>query len=228
MLTIQLISAFVLASCQQALAKSCSGFTAIDRPNGPTYTSIDGPRVISKGANCPATQNCTVPHGGYVTAGRTLNISDPSYADSVFKTISSVVELEFVETKTYPVSNGTMGFENGTSGYVIFTPYTICTTGRLSDCDAGELNGELVEACTLDLRSEGRLEGLTSPVITVGDDLETLTCNPANTTQAKNGNYSSSCTGSEEEADHTGAASALGGMSLLLLSGSLLVALVGF
>ena len=228
MLTIRLISTLVLASCHQTLAQSCSGFTVIKRTSDPTYTSIDGPRVISKGANCPPTQNCTVPFGGYVTAGRTLNISDSSYADSVFKTISSAVDLEFTEAKTYPVSNGTMGFENGTSGYVIYTPYTICTTGRLSDCDADELNGEIVEACTLDLHSDGRITGLTSPVITVGDDLERLTCNPANTTQAKNGNYSSSCSGSEDDVDHTGVASRLGGVSFLLLSGSSLVAFIGF
>lgn len=192
MRTTQLISAFVLASCQQALAKSCTGFTVIKRTSDSTYTSTDGPRIISKGANCPPTDNCTVPYGGYVTAGRTLNISDQSYADSVYKTISSVVDLEFMESKTYPVSNGTMRFENGTSGYVIYTPYTICTTGRLSDCDADELNGEIVEACTLHLTSSGRIEGLTSPVISVGGDLESLACNPANTKQAKNGNYSGS------------------------------------
>ncbi|KAG9645122.1 hypothetical protein KCU95_g15796, partial [Aureobasidium melanogenum] len=227
MLVTQFILTLVLASSQQALAKSCSEFTVINRFNGPTYTSIDGSRVISKGANCPPTDDCTVPYGGYVTAGRTLNISDPSYADSVYKTISSAIDLEFTEAKTYPVSNGTQKFENGASGYVIYTPYTICTTGRLSGCDADELNGEIVEACTLDLR-DGTITGDIGPVISVGGGLEKLTCNPSNTTQAKNGNYSASCTGSEEEADHTGTASALGGVSLLLLSSSLLAAFVGF
>ncbi|KAH0011710.1 hypothetical protein KCU78_g9949, partial [Aureobasidium melanogenum] len=227
MLVTQFILTLVLASSQQALASSCSEFTVINRFNGSTYTSTDGSRVISKGANCPSTDTCTVPYGGYVTTGRTLNISDPSYADSVYKTISSAIDLEFIEAKTYPISNGTQKFENGASGYVIYTPYTICTTGRLSGCDADELNGEIVEACTPDLRN-GTIIGDIGPVISVGGGLEKLTCNPSNTTQAKNGNYSASCTGSEDEADHTGTASALGEVSLLLLSSSLLAAFVGF
>ncbi|KAH0008912.1 hypothetical protein KCU78_g11001, partial [Aureobasidium melanogenum] len=227
MLLTQFILTLVLASSQQALAKSCSKFTAINRFNGPTYTSTDSSRAISKGANCPPTDDCTVLYGGYVTAGRTLNISDPSYADSVYKTISSTIDLEFIEAKTYPIPNGTQKFENGASGYVIYTPYTICTTGQLSGCDADELNGEIVEACTLDLR-DGTITGDIGPVMSVGGGLERLTCSPSNTTQAMNGNYSASCTGSEDEADHTGTASALGGVSLLLLSGSLLAAFVGF
>ncbi|KAH0342757.1 hypothetical protein KCU81_g5458, partial [Aureobasidium melanogenum] len=227
MLATQLILALVLASSQHALAKSCSQFEVINRFNDSTYTATDGSRVISKGANCPPTDGCSVPYGGYVTTGRTLNISDPSYADSVYKTISSAVDLEFVEAKTYPVSNGTEKFENGASGYVIFTPYTICTTGTLSSCDADGLYGEIVEACTPDLR-DGKITGDIGPVISVGGGLEKLTCNPSNTTQAKNGNYSASCTGSDAEADHTGTANPLGGVSLLLLSGSLLVAFIGF
>ncbi|KAG9551602.1 hypothetical protein KCU71_g10838, partial [Aureobasidium melanogenum] len=227
MLAIQFILTLVLASSQQALANSCSEFTVINRFNGSTYTSTDGSQVISKGANCPPTDSCTVPYGGYVTAGRTLNISDPSYADSVYKIISSAVDLEFIEAKTYPVPNGTQKFENGASGYVIYTPYTICTTGQLSGCDADELNGEIVEACTPDLRN-GTISGDIGPVMSVGGGLERLTCNPSNTTQAKNVNYSASCAGSEEEADYTGTASTLGGVSLLLLSGSLLAAFVGF
>ncbi|KAK6001153.1 hypothetical protein QM012_003236 [Aureobasidium pullulans] len=226
---VQFVSTLVLVSCHQALAQSCSGFNATNGPNGPTYTSVDGSRIISKGANCPSTKDCEVEYGGYVTAGRTINISDSSYADSVFKTISSAVHLEFTEVDTYPVSNGTMGFQNGASGYVVFTPYTICTTGRLSGCDADELNGEIVQACTPDLSTlGGRISGRIGPVTIVGDDLKWLTCNPANTTQAKNGNASNSCTGTEDETDHTGTASGLGEVSLLLLSGSLLVAFVGF
>lgn len=69
------------------------------------------------------------------------------------------------------------------------------------------------------------LNGKIGPVITDREFAERLTCNPSNTTQAKNGNYTGSCDGAE---DTTGAGSTFGGVSLALLATSMMVAFVGF
>lgn len=228
MFTISIISALVLALCQQVLAQSCSGFNVT---GSYPYTSL-GSRsyIISKGVSCPAAQNCSVDIGGYVTDGRTLNVSDDASADSIFDTISKVVNLPFNETQTYPVAlnRGMYTIKDGTDGYVAFTPRTICATGRLSGCQGNNLEGQTVTACTLEGEKYG--DGLTGVINEVVTDRETaanLTCNPSNTTQARNGIYTGSrgCTGIQNE---TGAASTVGEVSLALLSLSLLVAFIGF
>ncbi|KAI4833550.1 hypothetical protein E4T44_09349 [Aureobasidium sp. EXF-8845] len=230
MFSISIISALVLASCQQALAQSCSGFNVTTNYSDLTYTSI-GSRsfIISQGVSCPSTQNCTLIAGGYVTDGSTLNISDQASASSIFKTISGVVNLQFNQTQTYSLgtNRGTFTVSNGTSGYVAFTPYTICATGRLSGCQGNDLEGQIVTACALEGVKYGGLNGVASLVVTDREGASSLTCNPSNTTQAMNGNYSGSagCTGTQ---DSTGTGSTLGGVSLALLAGSLLVAFVGF
>ncbi|CAD0084843.1 unnamed protein product [Aureobasidium vineae] len=211
---IAIFSLFVLASCQQALAQSCSGFIVFNRFPDPTYTSIrDHGQIISKDVDCPPEHNCTVPYGGYITGGRTMNISNQSFADSVFDTISSVVNLEFTETETYPVAMGTQTVANGTSAYILYTPYTICTTGRLSDCGTNyELNGETVEACTFDLDSDGGITGKINALIVAGQTAAGLTCNPSNTTQAKEGQYYGTCPDGQVQdgKEPTSAASAVG------------------
>jgi hypothetical protein len=208
MFSISIVSALVLASCQQALAQSCSGFNVTTNYSDLTYTSIsDRSFIISEGVSCPATRNCTLIAGGYVTDGSTLNTSDQASASSIFKTISGVV--------------------NRTSGYVAFTPYTICATGRLSGCQGNDLEGQIVTACALEGVKYGGLNGVASLVITDRKGASSLTCNPSNTTQAMNGNYSGSagCTGTQ---DSTGTGSTLHGVSLALLASSILVAFVGF
>ncbi|KAI4833519.1 hypothetical protein E4T44_09371 [Aureobasidium sp. EXF-8845] len=231
MFSLSIISALVLASCQQALAQSCSGFNVTTNYSDLTYTSI-GSRtfIVSKGVSCPSTQNCTLIAGGYVTDGSTLNISDQASASSIFKTISGVVNLQFNQTQTYSVgtNRGSFTVSNGTSGYVAFTPYTICTTGRLSGCQGNDLEGQIVEACALEgVKYGDGLNGATNLVVTDREIASSLTCNPSNTTQAMNGNYSGSagCAGTQ---DSTGTGSTLGGVSLALLASSLLVAFVGF
>ncbi|KAK6007398.1 hypothetical protein QM012_004212 [Aureobasidium pullulans] len=232
MFTISSISALVLASsCQQVLAQSCSGFNVTTDYSDLTYTSL-GSRsyIISKGVSCSAAQNCSVDIGGYVTDGRTLNISNDASTDSIFSTISKVVKLQFNESQTYPVAlnHGPWTIKNGTDGYVAFTPNTLCATGRLSGCQGNNLEGQVVTACTLEGEKYGDgLSGVINEVVTDRESAENVTCNPSNTTQARNGNYTGSrgCAGTQDE---TGAASTVGGVSLALLSVSLLVAFVGF
>ena len=80
-------------------------------------------------------------------------------------------------------------------------------------------------ACTLDgVKNGDGLSGLTSQVTTDREIAESLTCNPSNSTQAKNGNYTRSCVDAEEV---TGVGNKLGRVSLTLLATSLLVAFVG-
>jgi hypothetical protein len=231
MLSKSLISAFMLVSCQQALAQSCSGFNVTTDYPDLTCTSISSRSfIISDGIACPSTQNCTVRYGGWVTDGRTLNISDQASANNIYNTISKVVNLQFVETKTYAVGTnyGTWFIANGTDAYVGFTPYTICATGRLSGCEGNDLEGQIVEACTLDgIKSGDGLSGVTHEVVTDRETVSSLTCNPSNTTQAKGGNYTGSA-GCIASQDVTGAGSTISGVSLALLASSLLVAFVGF
>ncbi|KAH0349194.1 hypothetical protein KCU81_g3054, partial [Aureobasidium melanogenum] len=231
MFTISVISAFVLASSQQVLAQSCSGFNVTTSYADLTYTSLSSRSyIISEGVSCPAAQNCSVDIGGYVTDGRTLNISDDASADSIYDTISKVVNLQFNETQTYPVAlnHGPWTIKNGTDGYVVFTPNTRCATGRLSGCQGNNLEGQIVSACALEGEKYGDgLSGVINEVVTDRETVANLTCNPSNTTQAKNGNYTGGrgCTGTQDE---TGAAGTVGGASLALLSVSMLVAFVGF
>ncbi|KAI5206180.1 hypothetical protein E4T39_02761 [Aureobasidium subglaciale] len=224
-----LFAILALASAQQALAQSCSNFTATNGYAGGIYTSTSSRSyIISKGVTCNTTQDCLVPYGGYVTVGRTLNVSDQSSWDSLFKTISSVVDIDFKEPETYPLGSNTSTFTitNGTSAYVVFSPFSLCTTGRLSGCDGNSLEGVIVEACNPELLSSGEPNGYIGSVTTDPETAAGITCNPSNTTQAKNGNYngSSSCSSTE---DKTGTASSMGGASLLLLSSALLVAFMG-
>lgn len=223
MFSLPIVSALVLVSCQQILAQSCSGFNVTH----PKFTSISRSFIISKGVTCPSTQNCTLDVGGWVTDGRTLNISDQTPAKSIYDTISKVVDLEFDEAQTYELTTRRDAFTvgNGTSAYVVFTPYTICATGVLSGCEGNDLEGQTVTACTLDgVKNGDGLSGLTSQVTTDREIAESLTCNPSNSTQAKNGNYTRSCVDAEEV---TGVGNKLGRVSLTLLATSLLVAFVG-
>jgi hypothetical protein len=231
MFSIPIISALLLALCQQALAQSCSGFNVTTNYSDLTYTSIGGRSyIISKGVACPSTQNCSLDICGWVTDGRTLNISDQASANSIYDTISKVVDLPFNETQTYQVATnrGAYTITNGTNAYVAFTPYTICATGRLSGCQGNDLEGQTVTACTLDgVKYGDGLNGAINQVVTDRESVERLTCNPSNTTQAKNGNYTGSA-GCDVTEDATSTGSTVGGISLALLATTLFVAFVGF
>ncbi|THV89772.1 hypothetical protein D6D27_06260 [Aureobasidium pullulans] len=229
MLSVSILSAVLLAS-RQALAASCSNFTITTGNIDDTYTKTsDRSYLISQGINCPSTQNCTIPIGGYITVGRTLNITTDS-ADSLFDTIASTVDIPWNKTTTQQVGTeykSGYNVRNGTSVHVNFTPYLRCATGRLSGCDGGDLEDMVVEACT-PYSIAGGLAGDIGPVFTDPEAAAALTCNPSNTTQAMNGNYTGSCDSTTGSGGDTGDASNFGGVSVLLLYGSLLVAVMGF
>ncbi|KAI5262337.1 hypothetical protein E4T47_09285 [Aureobasidium subglaciale] len=222
-----LAAIIALISVQQALAQSCSNYTSTNPYAGGIYTSTSSRTyIISRGVDCSSTQGCVVPWGGYLTEGRTVNVSDQSSWDSIFKTISSVVDIDFAESKTYQIAaNGSSStVPNGTAGYVGFTPFLLCTTGRLSGCRSSNLEGVTVMACTPKLLSSGMPDGTIGQVTTDAQSAAALTCNPSNTTQAKNGNYTGGCSSTE---DQTGAASSMSGAPLLILSSALLVTFMG-
>jgi hypothetical protein len=88
--------------------------------------------------------------------------------------------------------------------------------------DTAALENVDVEACTPYLLA-GELSGSVGAIVTDRSSALAVTCNPANTTAAKNGNNSNSC-----DAAETGDAETLGGVSMILLVGSLVVAVFGF
>ncbi|THV89796.1 hypothetical protein D6D26_09643 [Aureobasidium pullulans] len=153
--------------------------------------------------------------------------------DSIYQRIADTVGFSFNESITtwwgsLNVSEpDTWPIQNGTSGYVGWTAIHRCTSGQLSGCDASTVEGIHVEACTpFPPGGDVELSGTTAAITTDRSTAEALTCNPANTTAAQNGNYSTSCSTADSQPEE-GAAGGLGGVSLVLLFGSLLVAFVG-
>jgi hypothetical protein len=212
---------FALSS-NLAYAASCSSFT----PSGELYTQ-PGIRttIISKGIVCET--NCRVDIGGYVTDARSLNITVDS-PDPIYQRISDVVKLTFNTTVTRwvglnssPTAPQSWPIANNTAGYVGFTSNHHCTAGKLSGCDTSALEDVYVEACTPYMVAD-ELSGTIAAIATDRSTAEAVTCNPANTTAAKNGNFSNSCSAA------TGAAARLGDVSMTLLIGSLVVAVFGF
>lgn len=79
-----------------------------------------------------------------------------------------------------------------------------------------------MEACT-PVFEAGGLSGTIAAIATDRSTALAVTCNPANTTAAKNGNNSISC-----DAAETGDAASLGDVSMALLVGSLIFAVFAF
>lgn len=218
-----------LSSAALTSATSCSSYT----PSNQAY-SQPGLRtfIISKGIVCESTTTpCRIDIGGYVSDGRTLNISvsDP---EDLYRTISAAVDFAFNETVTEFVGGNpdiahpsTWSIPNGTAGYAGWTANHRCTTGQLSGCDDAEIEGAFVEACT-PYPQEGELSGT---IAAIGTDRETAlalaSCNPANTTAAKEGNNTNSCSSEDEK---TGDASRTQQASMVLLVCALGIASVGF
>ncbi|KAI4739638.1 hypothetical protein E4T50_09916 [Aureobasidium sp. EXF-12298] len=209
-------------------AASCKTYT----PAGQPYTQpSDRTFIVSKGIVCESTTgDCRVPIGGYVTDTRTLNVTIAS-PDSIYDLIGDT----FNDTITTWVGgeSNTAGdpidwpIQNGTSGYVGFTANHRCTSGTLSDCDESAIEDVHVEACTPYDLADISISGTFAAIATDGSTLDKLTCNPANTTAAKNGNNPNNCTDASSQLP-VGDASRFAGVSLMLLVGSLMVATFGF
>jgi hypothetical protein len=205
---------------------SCSAF---DVSNEPYTQPALRTSIISQGLTCNSKSgDCRVPIGGYVTDRRTLNVTI-SAADAVFQRISDTVGFPFNDTVTTWVgasvvnSQQTWPLQNNTSGYIGFTPNHRCTSGRLSGCDDSTLEDTYVEACTPYSIADAQLSGSIAAIATDRSVAEGMTCNPANTSAAQNGEFSNSCstTGSPPEKN---TASGLGAASLGLLFCTLFVA----
>ncbi|KAI4838102.1 hypothetical protein E4T44_08205 [Aureobasidium sp. EXF-8845] len=210
-----------------ASAASCSSYT----PSRERYTQ-PGIRttIISKGIVCDT--NCRVDIGGYVTDARSLNITVDS-SDPIYQLISDVAKLTFNNTVTRwvdltssPTAPQSWPIANGTAGYVGFTANHHCTAGKLSGCDSSALEDVFVEACTPYIVAD-ELSGTIGAIATDRSTAEAVTCNPANTTAAKNGNFSNSCSATDSQPG-TGAAARMGDASMALLVGSLAIAVFGF
>jgi hypothetical protein len=213
-----------------ASAASCSSYTPSEDPyTQPALRTF----IISKGVVCDSpTSPCRVDIGGYVTDTRTLNLTIDS-PDPIYQRISSTVNFGFNETVTQwvggmssPTEPQTWLINNGTAGYVGFTVNHRCTAGKLSGCDDSALENVYVEACTPYIVA-GELSGTPTAIASDRNVVEALTCNPANTTAAKNGNNSNTCSAADSQ---TGAGDVvrLGDVSMALLVGSLVVAVFGF
>ena len=224
------LSALALLTSSLATADSCSTYT----PSGFPYTRpIDRTQIISKGIVCESTTtDCLVDIGGYVTNTRTLNVS-VSDLDPLFSLISNVVGFGFNDTVTQFIRENpdlqhpqTWPIPNGTAGYVGWTGHVRCTAGKLSGCDGDDeaLEDVQVEACTPYASTTGVLSGSTHEISTNDAAARAIVCNPANTTRAKEGNNTNSCTTEDEK---TGDA-VKGQASMVLLVMALGLAVFGF
>ncbi|KAH0337261.1 hypothetical protein KCU74_g1697, partial [Aureobasidium melanogenum] len=209
-------------------ATFCKTYTPIDKE----YTQpSDRTFIVSKGIICDSTSGfCKVPIGGYITDGRTLNVTIAS-PGPIYDTISSVVGFKFNDTATKRVGGESDSrgdpqewmIQNDTAAYVGFTTNHRCTTGTLSDCDDSAINDVAVEACTPYSIIGDDFSGSFGAIVSDASTVDALKCNPANTTAAKNGNNSVTCSDTSSQLP-VGDASRLGGVSMMLLVGSLMVA----
>lgn len=212
-------------------AASCKWYT----PSVPPYIQpADRTFVVSKGEVCETTTgDCRVPIGGYVTDTRTLNITTASLGP-IYDLIGSFVKFKFNDTVTSWIGGQSDAagdpeewpIKNDTAAYVGFTANHRCTTGILSDCgDDSALEGVYVEACS-PYSQDDSLSGTFAAIVSDRSTVEALTCNPANTTAAKNGNNSDTCSDASSQLPISDA-NRLDGVSTGLLVGTLLIACVG-
>jgi hypothetical protein len=213
-----------------ASAASCSSYTPSEDPyTQPALRTF----IVSKGVICDSTTGpCRVDIGGYVTDTRTLNITLDS-PDAIYQRISSTVNFGFNESVTEwvggmssPTAPQTWPIQNGSAGYVGWTANHRCTAGQLSGCDDSALENVFVEACTPYIVAS-ELSGSIAAIASDRGVVEALTCNPANTTAAKNGNNSNTCSAADSQTG-AGASGRLGDASMALLVGSLVLGVFGF
>ncbi|THW84503.1 hypothetical protein D6D18_07800 [Aureobasidium pullulans] len=168
---------------------TCSTFDT----DGRSYTRPGpSPFTISAGIVCTGRSPCDIPVGGFVTVDRSLNISslDDGTVSDIFALISSSdTPVTFEESMTNNISSTTQRFENGTAGYVIFTPTLRCISGTLGGCPSGNsavTDGTIVEACTPTGSPQDPDDIVGSINIVKADEAtaEALTCNPANVSSA--------------------------------------------
>ncbi|KAH0366128.1 hypothetical protein KCU65_g5554, partial [Aureobasidium melanogenum] len=223
----------VLALCQHTkAAATCSNFTIVGANN---YTKPSPMTfAVSQGVVCNGTSDCPVPVGGDVTSQRATNLTE-STPDWVYQLISNATGYSFDATYIGAVENTTYTLNQGSSGYIGFTPTWRCTQGILSDCDDKTLNGTAVEACTPFGWEQGMINGTLAAIATSPQTALALVCNPANTSLASDGNSTNLCNdptnssyGNPTPTDLHAGADLSSSMSTVLFSVALLVAIIGF
>ncbi|CAD0113982.1 unnamed protein product [Aureobasidium uvarum] len=222
----------VLALCRQTkAAATCGNFTIIGANNYTKPSSMTF--AVSQGVVCNGTSDCSVPVGGDVTDRRTTNLTD-STPDWAFQLISNATGYSFNATLVGAVENTTYTIHKGSSGYIGFTPTYRCTQGILSACENKDLDGTPVEACTPFGWEEGMINGTLAAVLTSPETALALVCNPANTSLASSGNSTNFCinpsnssSGSTTAPDLRAGAGLSNSVGTVLLSVSLLVAIIG-
>lgn len=200
---LSLVPAF--ASYAPTIRATCSNFSIRGEP----YTQPGpSPYIISAGIVCSGTTPCNIPVGGFVTVDRSLNVSslDDATSSDIYALIaSSGIDFEFEESLTSNITATTQRIQNGTAGYVAFTPNFRCVSGTLNGCPSSNQDlkdGTIIEACT-PIGSEDDISGTISPVVTDEASAKALICNPANVSDAADAPNKTcrSSTGGDETSD---------------------------
>lgn len=223
----------VMALCQHTeTAATCSNFTIVGANN---YTKPSPMTfAVSQGVVCNGTSDCPVSVGGDAAIQRATNLTE-STPDWVYQLISNATGYTFDATLIGAVENTTYTMDQGSSGYIGFTPTWRCTQGILSGCDDKNLNGTAVEACTPFGWEQDMINGTLAVVATSPQTASALLCNPANTSLASDGNSTNFCnnptnssSGTPTPTDLHAGAGLSSSVSTFLFSVALLVATVGF
>ncbi|KEQ90264.1 hypothetical protein AUEXF2481DRAFT_84079 [Aureobasidium subglaciale EXF-2481] len=122
----------------------CSGFTTLTNTSHVSYS--DANRVISSGVVCNTSNvstSCSVLSGGwselynYVSFANGTQITDQRYAVGWTMWNSTGDSRAVYDTAGYgAMENETVTFDQGTSGWVVFTPEYRCINGLIRNCPA--------------------------------------------------------------------------------------------
>lgn len=155
--------------------RDCGDFVVTGGP----YSSIGQPQRVSPDQGCGPTGACSVELDRTATQSRTLSVSlsvgmlirlRPMIAiahvsaGDPWGVISASVGVEFTESSSKSWTTS-WDLGEGSSGYVVYTPYTICYKGHFAG-DCAE-DGQEVEACYPETLDDGTLNGKLSVAVTV-------------------------------------------------------------
>ena len=155
--------------------RECGEFVVTDGP----YSSIGQPQRVSADQGCGPTGACSVALDRTATQSRTLSVSlsvgrfmrlhsmntftDISPGDP-WGVISASVGVDFTESSSISWTRD-WDLDEGSTGYVVYTPYTLCYKGYLAgDCAD---DGQEIEACYPETLDDGSLNGKLSVAVTV-------------------------------------------------------------
>ncbi|KAG9751016.1 hypothetical protein KCU73_g6434, partial [Aureobasidium melanogenum] len=138
--------------------RDCGEFVVTKGP----YSTIGQPQRVSEETGCGPVESCQAQLTKTATESRTLSAS-VSIGDP-WGIISATVGVDFTESSSRSWST-TWTIPEGSTGYVVFTPYVTCYTGHFSgDCAD---DGNEIEACYPDTDDDGNLSGKLSVALVV-------------------------------------------------------------